>query len=153
MDNNPLTLEILCAYIAHDVKIIWNDTNEVYGIHFDEQTDYTNSLYTMSSLCYTLKQKALDPEYDLGWKLLLRPLSDMDKPLEELGGASPIEWLEEKYYTLNLHGQCKRLLDEDGENWINQTEYMLVQYLLEWKFDIFGGIASGWALDLNSYGK
>lgn len=80
-------------------------------------------------------------------KLLLFPIDSLTKEIEVNGGKFvPIEWFEEKYYTLDLHKQCLRLLEEDGENWINQSDYMLVEQLLEWKFDIFGLIEKGLAI-------
>jgi len=87
-------------------------------------------------------------------KPILRPLSYLTKEIEHNGEKFvPIEWFEEKYYTLDLHKQCLRLLEEDGENWINQSDYMLVQHLIEWHFDIFGLIENKLAIDINTITK
>ena len=58
----------------------------------------------------------------------------------------PIEWLEEKYYTVDLHKQCEKIIED--ENWINQSDYMLIENLLEWHFDVFGLIKKGLAVPL-----
>lgn len=81
---------------------------------------------------------------------ILRPLTDLTIEIEVNGEKFvPIDWLEDKYYTLDLHKQCLRLLEEDGENWVNQSDYMLIEYLKEWHFDIFGLITEGLATDAN----
>ncbi len=69
-------------------------------------------------------------------KPMLRPLSDLDKEIKA-GNQKicPIDYLEEKYYTLDLHKQCELIMDDS--RWINQCEYLLIQYLLEWHFDIY----------------
>lgn len=61
-----------------------------------------------------------------------------------------IEWMEDEYYTLDYHRQCLRLLEEDGENLVNQSDYMLIGHLLEWQFDVFGLIDEGLAIDVNT---
>lgn len=61
-----------------------------------------------------------------------------------------VEWLEDEYYTLDYHRQCLRLLEEDGENLVNQSDYMLIGHLLEWQFDVFGLIDEGLAIDVNT---
>lgn len=84
-------------------------------------------------------------------KPILHPLSDLTKEIEHNGEKFvPSEWLEDKYYTLDFGFQCERLLEEDGENWINQSDYMLVQHLFEWHFDVFGLIEQGLAIDINT---
>ena len=62
----------------------------------------------------------------------------------------PVDWLEDKYYTLNYREQCERLLEQDGEHWINQSDYMLIEQLIEWHFDFQGLIEAGLAIDLNT---
>lgn len=82
---------------------------------------------------------------------IVRPRSDLSKEIEHNGERFvPIEWFEEKYYTLDLHKQCERLLEEDGYNWIYQCNYMLVQQLLEWHFDVFNLIPEVGAIDINT---
>jgi hypothetical protein len=110
---------------------------------------------TMEMTCERLKGDFLCIEsiIDGFGKPILRPLSDLTKEIEVNGEKFvPIEWLEDKYYTLDLHKQCLRLLEEDGENWIYQCDYMLVEQLLEWHFDIYGLIPE-LAIDINTLNK
>lgn len=87
-------------------------------------------------------------------KPILRPLSDLTNEIEHNGEKFvPIEYLEDKYYTIDLHKQCMRLLEEEGENWINQTDYMLIDYLFEWHFDVFGLIDNNLAININQQNK
>jgi len=80
---------------------------------------------------------------------ILRPLSMLDKEIEVNGERFiPIDWFEEKYYTLSLHKECERLLEEDGYKWINHMSYLLIIHLLEWHFDIFGLIDVGLAVEM-----
>ena len=127
-----LTIEHLAAYLPYEVHLMnkygnWHNTTLNKGI----------SIYQM-----------------LDMKPILRPLSDLIKEIEHNGEKFvPIDWIEEKYYTLDLHRQCKRFLEEDGENWINQSDYMLVVHLIEWHFDIFGLIETGLAINYNELNK
>ena len=83
-----------------------------------------------------------------GIKPILRPLSDLTKEIEVNGEKFvPIEYFEDKYYTLDLHKQCHRLLE--NEDWIYQTNFMLINYLLKWHFDIFGLIENNLAININ----
>ena len=80
---------------------------------------------------------------------ILRPLSDLVKEIEVNGEKFvPTDYFEDKYYTLDLHKQCERIIED--ENWINQSDYMLIDYLFEWHFDVFGLIDAGLAIDINT---
>ena len=83
------------------------------------------------------------------YKPILRPLSDLTKEIEVNGQKFiPINWLENQYPNLDLHYQCESLLDD--ERWINQCEYLLIQHLFEWHFDIFNLIKNNLAIDINA---
>jgi len=83
------------------------------------------------------------------YKPILRPLSDLTKEIEVNGQKFiPINWLENQYPNLDLHYQCESLLDD--ERWINQCEYLLIQHLFEWHFDIFNLIENNLAIDINT---
>lgn len=85
-------------------------------------------------------------------KPILRPLSDLTKEIEYNGEKIfPVEWLEDKYFTTDLHSQCNRIIED--ERWINHCDYLLIQYLLEWHFDVFGLIEKGLAIDKNTLEK
>lgn len=82
---------------------------------------------------------------------ILRPLSDLTKEIKHNGDKFiPIDWLEDKYYTLSLNKEAERLLDEDGVNWVNHLSYLLIIHLLEWHFDIFNLIEEKLAIDINT---
>ncbi len=82
-------------------------------------------------------------------KPMLRPLSDLNNEIT-VGDNKicPIDYLEEKYYTLDLHKQCERIMEDS--RWINHCEYILIQYLLEWHFDVNDLIENNLAIDINS---
>ena len=134
-----LTLEHLAPYFPYGLKGIVTDSSN------------NGSIETIIGLQGTEIITDFDCiEMDI-FKPILRPLSDLTKEIEHNGEKFvPIEWFEEKYYTLDLHKQCLRLLEEDGENWINQSDYMLVTQLLEWHFDLFGLLEAGLAIDINT---
>jgi hypothetical protein len=84
------------------------------------------------------------------FKPILRPLKNLGEIIEHNGETfCPIDWIEDKYYTLYLHEECKRLMEEDGHNWINHMSYLLIQHLFEWHFDVFGLINEKLAVELN----
>ena len=84
-----------------------------------------------------------------GCQPILRPLSDLNKEIEINGQKFiAINWLENQYPNLELHYQCESLLD--NERWINQCEYLLIQHLFEWHFDIFNLIENNLAIDINT---
>lgn len=81
-------------------------------------------------------------------KPFLRPLSDLNNEIEHDGEKfTPYDWLEEKYYTLDLHKQCERIIED--YRWINHCEYGLIQHLLEWHFDIYNLLEDGLAINFN----
>jgi hypothetical protein len=88
-------------------------------------------------------------DYDPTYKPILRPLSDLTKEILHNGEKFvPVEWLEEKYYTLGLHKQCEKLAEDS--RWVNHSDYLLIIHLLEWHFDIFGLLEKGLAIDINT---
>lgn len=84
-------------------------------------------------------------------KPILRPLSDLRKEITQRGfnDNNPFnlpDWLEDKFYTLDLHKQVMLLVD-DTPNWINQLDFMLVNHLIWLHFDIYELIEEGEAVD------
>ena len=77
---------------------------------------------------------------------ILKPLSDLDSGNVE--GLFYSEWLIEKYHTIGIENQINRI--EDDIRWINYCDYILIQHLLEWHFDVFGLIEKGLAIDINT---
>lgn len=75
------------------------------------------------------------------FKPYLHSMEDLDKEIVQKGfnDGNPFilsEWLEEKYFTLDLHKQLEQLIDD--ERWINHLEYLLIIHLQELHFNIHG---------------
>ena len=83
-------------------------------------------------------------------KPILRPLSDLTKEIEVNGikYESVEHYFEEIYYTQTFHKQVKSIIQD--ERWINHCEYILVEFLFEHHFDVFGLIPQGLAIDFNT---
>ena len=133
--NKEITLEQWCAYLPYGLKVI----------HARKKGNIqSTSELTPSDFTWLINQEYVRP--------ILRPLTDLTKEIEVDGEKFvPIEWIEDKHYTLDLHKQCERLLED--ERWINQCDYMLVKYLMEWHFDIHNLIEQGLAIDYNTLNK
>lgn len=85
-------------------------------------------------------------------KPILRPMSDLEEQIDHDGYEFvPIEWLENRYDTLDIHEQAKRLIETI--NWVNQCDYMLIMHLIEWHFDVFGLIDQGLAISIHEIPK
>jgi hypothetical protein len=95
----------------------------------------------------------IDIEEIDGYKIkpILRPLSDLKKEITyNRENFVPIDWLEDKYYTLSLHKECERLLELDGYQWTNRLSCLLLLHLFEWHFDVFRLIEKGLVVDINT---
>jgi hypothetical protein len=128
---NKLTIKELAPYLPYGLKVQWirEDDNEVI-----------TSVLTISDYPFLITRNKAKP--------ILRPLSDLTKEIVHNGErVVPVEWLEDKYYTLGLHKQCEKLAEDS--RWVNHSDYLLIMHLLEWHFDIFGLIEQGLAIDIN----
>lgn len=65
-----IELKHILAYLPYDLKIKWNDTKEIMGITLEDQTDYNNMKYPLSTIAYCIENQ---DERELSFKLLLRP--------------------------------------------------------------------------------
>ena len=155
-NNNPLTLEILCAYLPSKAKVTFEGDDlqhDLVGVDFTNQGAHLISPFGDFGRSEIAK-----------CKLLLRPLSDMDKPLEELGGKSTFRVIND------MLPKGAAFPIRTNNNWIGLMVFMpyvdcpqvsidwptiekIRSLLLSLKYDLYGGIPSGWALDLNTYGK
>ena len=138
-----LTKQQLLQYVAHDVKIKWIDEDDYYGIAFNCKSDYSKKLFPLSTLLFTIDQYD-----DLGWRLILHPLSDLTKEIEHNGEKFvPIRWFEKEGWFGNdlLRGMVKN-------NYINieTLPHCIVKKLIEWHFDVFGLIPAGLAIPKDS---
>lgn len=86
------------------------------------------------------------PGKPIEFKPILRPLSDLNNVGVE--GLTYSEWLIEKYYTLDFENQINRI--EEDIRWINHCDYLFVNHLIEWHFDVFGLIEKNLATDINT---
>ena len=118
-----------------------------YGLHCEisnKKVCYKLANYTASDYTLEFNDKSVicTP--------ILHPLSDLTKEIEHKGEKFvPIDWLEDKYYTLDLHKQAKTLID-DTADWIFQCDFLLVLHLIEWHFYIADLISKGEAIDVNT---
>lgn len=82
-------------------------------------------------------------DYD-DWKPILRPLSDLTKEIEHNGKTFvPIEELE------GYHDFSVMNFEWIGKNPLRYP-YSIIQKLFEWRFDVFGLIDAGLAIDINT---
>jgi hypothetical protein len=142
-----LTIKHLAAYLPYGLKgLKISKGNFKTDPNIEEIIDLT-----ISDIGAFLKKRY----HVISCKPILRPLSMLDKEIEVNGERFvPIDWFEEKYYTLSLHKEYERLLEEDGYKWINHMSYLLIIHLLEWHFDIFGLIDAGLAVEMeDSHGR
>lgn len=87
---------------------------------------------------------------------ILHPLSDLTKPIKHKGEEFiPIaifledivrEW---NMCNINYPNDAKGLYGDIIKN-ITSCEFWIIQKLIEWHFDLFGGIESGEAIDVNT---
>jgi len=156
MENN-LTLPILCSYLPWKVNVLNTTNDRRYVLSFDN--------------IEPVWLRANDGEaYN---KLLLRPMSDLTKEIEHNGewfvpmkmlvDSKKTDWDEMEVIEFNpfprrgpgpiwykvVHSQFDEVLSINPSNCLVLPFYMN-QKLLEWKFDIYGGIGT-WALNLNEY--
>ena len=129
-----MELKHLAAYLPYGVKVTKADWGKILKMDCDGTT---------------LNCVGIDFVLHTNAKLALRPLSDLTKEIEENGEKFvPTEWLQNRYELLNLHEQAEQLSKD--HRWLNQSDYMLVMHLIEWKFDVFGLIEKGEAIDINT---
>ena len=134
-----LTLEHLFAYLP-------------YGL-MGQLKGYPNGTYVTlgTYLSNTERKWTIDMFIESGVLPILYPLSSLTETIWYEGKEiNPIDWLEDTYYTLSLHKECERLLEEGDYVWINHMSYLLIIHLCKWKIDIFGLIEKGLAVDVNT---
>jgi len=134
-----MELKHLAAYLPYGVKVTKADWGKILKMDCDGTT---------------LNCVGIDFVLHTNAKLALRPLSDLTKEIEDKGKKFvPIEKLKD------LDGEY--FIHYDGLNaWIDDKCSLglyevtrtneLIQKLLEWKFDVFGLIEKGEAIDINT---
>lgn len=123
-----LEFKHLAPYLPFDLKIKWDDSGDIYGINFYSETDYTNNLYPLSTLLFSMAQGK-----ELGWKPILKPKTFLHELQDEIyirwGGGISKEakgyWL--KGFTDNLMYTAYPSLKFDE-----------IEFMAEYHIDIFG---------------
>jgi len=132
-----LTLEQLSAYLPYGLKSV--DENGIIRIIDWQHQSYTNNFV---GLCHVLNTvNRLSNQF----KPLLRPLSDLTKPITHNGETFvPIENIA--IYSPTNQG-LPYLIEQIKTGFI---EVIVFNKLVEWHFDLFGLIDKGLAIDLNT---
>ena len=129
-----LELKHLAPYLPYGLKTKFQ-LYGVIGLITPQKDEVRNKELTTDSITFVLKY----------CKPILRPLSDLDSG--NIEGLFYSEWLIEKYHTIGIENQINRI--EDDIRWINHCDYILIQHLFEWHFDVFGLIEKELAIDIN----
>lgn len=124
-----LQLKHLAPYLPYGLK----------GMRIDYDSLGEHELAGLTIWDIITSRGKIDYKY---FKPLLHPLSRLTELILK-DDNTPIDYFQEKYYTLGLDSQCKRILED--ERWINQCDWLLIQYLFEWHFDVFNLIEKGLA--------
>lgn len=78
---------------------------------------------------------------------ILRPLSDLtnvilDSEMRKLGHSSHIDWVTiEREHWISFYGRCK---------WLNDIPYVIINFLFENHYDVFGLIDKRLAININT---
>ena len=130
-----LTIEHLAAYLPYGLKIIWNDSKDIYGITYENEADYQKKMYPLSTLIFTMGRRG-----DLEWKPILLPLSELS------------------YFTNGLKHIGYKIEKDDIENIISdikqgKAEYDIMQMCFKEHIDVFSLIPANLAIDKNKINK
>lgn len=122
-----LTAEHIYAYMPYGLEIKWNDNDEVYTIYTEVVTDYHYKRYPLSTILYSIDCPDIE---DLGFKLLLKPLSGLTtEDLKVLG------YVDKPNIHTVIQQHCI-------EGIIPKVDF---DYLVSRDYDVFGLIDNGLA--------
>ena len=128
-----LELKHLAPYLPYELKAIIR-LREDSSLPIDDECVVNVSCFEAAYL---------GSEYD-EFKPILRPLSDLNKEIDFNGDL----------FTPNHHPSFKLFISNDMDWFIDNcpyfVDYLQVQKLLEWHFDVFGLIPAGLAIDTNT---
>lgn len=137
---SKLTLPILCAFLPHKVQVQGRYNNQITLRYRHFTNDYGDFI-------------GIDKEA----KLFLRPLSSLTKEITHNGETFvPVDYLLRDIspsYSQECFNQDKAWVLNDGYRAIGEFPHKKVQKLIEWHFDVFGGIEAGWVLPIEEDGK
>ena len=132
-----LELKHIAPYLPYGLKVIINGSDKITRMLVLNSVLFKNQIEI---------QTVWGTYGDMGFKPILRPLSDLTDP----------EWRNKIYY-FNLG--CTDWVTKERETWVkeykhdgwlNRVPYGIVVFLLENHFDIFGLIEKGLAIDINT---
>ena len=117
------------------LKFKWDDSNELWGIHYESETDFDKMLYPISTLIFTIENQS---EEKLGWKLALHPLYDLTKEIEVNGEKFvPMEILwKDEYFMTEFDDEPKDYANE----FITRDDRLDLAYPLEFWQNYSNGI-------------
>lgn len=136
-----LEIKHLAPYLPYGLKYatLSDDDGETYFIDKRNNTiTVDGSVNNVTNICLIEYSRPI-------YKPILRPLSDLTKEIEING---------EKFYPIyrmELLGYYDmKCLHIDG---VKSISYNMMQFLLEWHFDVFGLIPNDLAIDVNTLKK
>lgn len=125
--------EFLAMSLPYDVKVI-DKFDCIWTIH-----PYKDALDKLSDNEHLSYENFIKEE---GHRLILRPLSDLTTEIEHKGERFvPINRIKESQYHLFFRGDITSPLEG--------LQFSEIRKLIEWHFDLFGGIENKEAINVN----
>ncbi len=145
-------IEHLAPYLLYDVKFKYADGDTIFDlIGLSEKNGNSKGnwrVYDKHAFSHHLIKSKLPV-------LLLRPLSDLTKEMEQNGKKFvpamelwSVETREEKEF--EVYGTIPEYWKVAIKQIPNGMDYWIMQRLFEWHFDVFGLIEKGLAIDKNT---
>lgn len=145
-----LKLKHIAPYLPHSIGIqsFTDDAiGESYVLH-----PYKDTLFTLEDNKHiSIANLITELEDNADHRLILRPLSDLNKEIEIKGKLfNPFE----KLGFIGCKVKGGYIVNNNGHGFkITGSSYKNVQKLFEWHFDVFGLIDEGLAIDVNTLKK
>lgn len=126
-----------------------------YGLRIGALKDY-EGIRTMVCTGSNSKEVNIEAVSRLGYKPILRPLSDLTKEIEHDGQKFvPFEHIN-RVMIRQWSDSCERYIDAalddmaNIDNHILKCPFDMIQIFCKWHFDIFSLIDAGLAIDINT---
>jgi len=148
--KDQLQLHEIVWYLPYGLQIkILNHKSDYVGIEYAKVNGY---YFIADQLHVTYEGGSTGKDVSI-FRPVLRPLSDLEREITTIRGENivPIEWMEDFYDTHNFHDQCRQLMDDN--RWLNHLDYLVVQHLFEWHFDVRDLIGRNLAVSIYSINK
>lgn len=128
-----LELKHLAPYLPYRIKVKW---------YRQDDCSFQTSDLTISDYPF-LTSKLMKP--------ILRPLSDLDKPISHGCLLTPTTWWDGDDDYIEKLTQLNNLVNIDTRAYyLHTTTYEVFERLLAWHFDVFGLIDKRLAIDINT---